>query len=74
MVDFSVMTSEMYLRIQNIRKKINDGKKRLTLLSVDMGSEEDTDNIDEFNSIKQKFEKLSQTMNSLDSVLKKFEI
>jgi hypothetical protein len=74
MVDFSVMTSEMYLRIQNIRKKINDGKKRLSLLSVDMGSKEDTDNIDEFNSIKQKFEKLSQTMNSLDSVLKKFEI
>jgi hypothetical protein len=77
-VDFSKMTQEIYEDVQLLRKRINNAKKQLTLLSIDLNNEEDflTDKkeIDKLYKMKEVVNQSIEEINKADEELKEYEI
>jgi Zn-dependent M16 (insulinase) family peptidase len=66
MIDFSKMTPELYEKIQNLRKSIDQAKNKIALAKLDDDYNEAVDG--------EQFIKLTKWVNEMSEELEKYEI
>ena len=69
-IDLKKMTPEIYGRIINARNLINESKRELALLELDINGEGD---IKELDDIKEQIKNLKKVVSQYDNDLKKYE-
>jgi hypothetical protein len=69
-IDLKKMTIETYNRVVNARKMVNDLKRELALLEVDINGEGD---IKELDDIKRQIKDLRKIISQYDDDLKQYE-
>lgn len=69
-IDFKKMTKEKYDNVLNARNLINEAKRELALLEVDINSEGD---IKELNNLKEQIKDIRSIINQYDDDLKQYE-
>jgi len=69
-IDWSKMTKEKYEQVINVRNLINEAKRELALLEVDINGEGD---IKELDDIKEQIKDLRKIVSQYDNDLKQYE-
>lgn len=69
-VDLKKMTTEAYNRVVNVRKMVDDLKRELALLEIDINSEGD---IKELDDVKRQIKDLIKIISQYDDDLKQYE-
>jgi hypothetical protein len=69
-IDFKKMTKEKYDNVLNARNLINEAKRELALLEVDINGEGD---IKELDDLKEQIKNIRSIINQYDDDLKQYE-